>query len=133
MCVQSQECRDGVVTTSVRHWKAEEWPLGIGEDLEFTLVYEGPLLAHHEVREKAHHKHSIRKYFHPQLRTLWRQKLDHWLIGTQVSKTKRLWNAGPPIVEQIAANFSTGPFNFVPLVTEQLVIACKIDILFLHH
>ncbi len=112
-----------------RHWKADEWPLGSGEDVKFTLVYEGELLAFKE--DRAPHKHSIRKQFHPQLRLLWEQKLNHWMTQNRVSGIVRRWEAGPPKVEQIAWNFQRGDFKFVPLVTEELVLACKLDILFL--
>lgn len=112
-----------------RHWKADEWPQGSGEDLEFTLVYEGELFAYRE--DRAPHKHSIRKQFHPQLRLLWEHKLAHWMTSNRVSATVRQYEAGPPKVEQIAWNFQRGPFQFVPLVTEKLVLACKLDILFL--
>ncbi|MFC5865245.1 hypothetical protein ACFPT7_23270 [Acidicapsa dinghuensis] len=112
-----------------RDWKADDWPLGGEEDLKFTLVYEGELLAYKE--DRAPHKHSIRKQFHPQLRLLWEQRLNHWMTSNQVSGSVMKWNAGPPMVEQIAWNFQRGPFQFVPLVTEKLVLACKLNILFL--
>jgi hypothetical protein len=118
-----------VESVAERHWKADEWPLEGGENVKFTLVYEGELLAYKE--DRAQHKHSIRKHFHPQLRLLWEQKLAHWMTSNRVSATVRRYEAGPPKVEQIASIFQTGPFQFVPLVTEKLVLACKLDILFL--
>lgn len=97
--------------------------------MEFTLVYEGELLAYRE--DRALHKHSIRKQLHPQLRLLWQHKLPHWLNSNQVSASIRRWDAGPPKVEQIGSHFQTAGFQFVPLVTEHLVVACSLDILFL--
>ena len=102
---------------------------GIGGDLEFTLVYEGPLLAYKE--DRAPHKQSIRKQLHPQLRLLWQHRLPHWMNSNQVSGSIRRWEAGPPKVEQIASLYRVGDCGFVPLVTEHLVVACKLDILFL--
>lgn len=99
--------------------------------MEFTLVYEGQLFAHNETRERAFHKHSIRKQFHPQLRRLWKLKLPHWINSTQTSQLRLKYNAGDPIIEQIARKFSVCGYKFVPLVREDLVLACKLDILFL--
>lgn len=97
--------------------------------MKFTLVYEGELFAHRE--DRAHHKHSIRKQIHPQLRSLWQHKLPHWLNSNRVSAFIRRYEAGPPRVAQIGSNFQCGDFQFVPLVTEQLVVTCELDILFL--
>jgi hypothetical protein len=113
------------------HWKGEDWETLYGDDVEFTLVYDGPLLAHNEVREKAAHKHAIRKQLHPQLRRLWSQRLPHWINSTRVSLTSGTYVAGPPILEQVADKFAIGNYRFVPLVTENLALACKLDILFL--
>jgi hypothetical protein len=117
------------LTLSVLHWKADEWPTAIGEDLEFTLVYEGPLLAYKE--DRAPHKQFIREQLHPQLRLLWQHKLPHWMNSNQVSGSIHRWEAGPPKVQQIAWQYRRGDYGFVPLVTEGLVVACKLDILFL--
>jgi hypothetical protein len=111
--------------------KLGEWSQKEGENLEFSLVYEGPLYAHRESKLRAAHKHSIRKQFHPQLRKLWSTKLSHWVSGNQTSALKRVWSAGGPLVEQLADHFQVCGYRFVPLVTERLMLACKFDILFL--
>jgi hypothetical protein len=51
--------------------------------------------------------------------------------SNQVSGSIHRWEAGPPKVEQIAAKYVLGNYGFVPLVTESLILACKLDILFL--
>ncbi len=97
--------------------------------MKFTLVYEGELLS--DRNDRAPHKHSIRKQFHPQLKMLWQHKLSHWLNSNQVSGYRRRWEAGPPKIEQIGSHFQVGGFHFVPLVAEHLLVACSLEILFL--
>jgi hypothetical protein len=97
--------------------------------VEFTLIYEGPLLAYKE--DRAAHKHSIRKQLHPQLKEQWRLRFPHWLTSTQPSKGSTKFYAGGPRVDQIASNYRICGYRFVPLVIEDLVLACKVDILFL--
>jgi hypothetical protein len=41
--------------------------------MEFTLFYRGELKATRKTNGNKKHKHDIRKYFHPQLKTLWQQ------------------------------------------------------------
>jgi hypothetical protein len=43
----------------------------------------------------------------------------------------RKYAAGDPLVQQIARKFSVCNYRFVPLVREDLLLACKLDILFL--
>jgi len=112
-----------------RHWKADEWPQESGEEVEFTLVYEGELFAYKE--DRAAHKHAIRRQFHPQLKQVWESKLPHWISSTRPSRMIRRIDAGSPILQQVASRFAICGYRFVPLVLEELVLACKLDILFL--
>jgi hypothetical protein len=96
-------------------------------------VYEGPLLAHNDHRPKADHKHAIRKQFHPQLKKVWELYLSHWVSSNAPSTLKKVYTPGGTIVEQMARNYASFGFNWVPLVNEQLILACSLDILFLRH
>lgn len=102
--------------------------------MDFRLIYQGPLASNGTAREK----HAIRKALHPQLLELWKvdPHLRRWLdAGTAP--------AGPDIpaaiagqklmsrVEHIARQYNRAPFNFVPLIQEELGTACSWDILFL--
>jgi hypothetical protein len=97
--------------------------------VDFTLIYEGELLAYKE--DRAPHKQAIRKQLHPQLKELWRLRFPHWLNSTQPSKGSRELYAGGVRIDQIASLYSVCGYRFVSLVIEDLVLACKIDILFL--
>jgi len=94
--------------------------------MEFRLTYEGPLKGASQGNTRAKHKHEIRKYFHPQLKRLWE---THPLL-----KGKK--RDGPGIepdsyIEYLAKRFPLGPYNFVPLVNDEMKMTCGVDILFL--
>jgi hypothetical protein len=111
--------------------RLDEWPRQEGHDMEFTLVYDGPLYGASRSNPRADHKHEIRKQFHPQVKTIWESKLSHWFSScTPSAKSKRIY-AGLPPVQSLASRFSLSGFGFVPLVLEELMLACKLDILFL--
>jgi hypothetical protein len=105
--------------------------------MEFTLIYEGPLPAAGTSGKRVKEKHEIRMQLHPQLQKLWELKLPHWLVGTQTSRLSRRWTAGQPIVDQIKIGFQNCrheppcKHRFVPLVRNDLMLACKLEILFL--
>ena len=42
--------------------------------LEFRLIYQGILLGSDKNSTNSEHKHSIRRYLHPQLKNLWNLK-----------------------------------------------------------
>lgn len=105
--------------------------------MEFTLVYDGPLPAAGAQGKRVKEKHEIRKQLHPQLRRLWELKLPHWLIGTQTSRLTCKFTAGQPIVNQIATGFPRCKHSphcrhkFVSLVRSDLMLACRLEVLFL--
>ena len=111
--------------------KLDEWPKVEGHDVEFTLVYDGPLYGASGDNPRAAHKHEIRKKFHPQLRNLWQARLQHWLTACTPSPEFKKIYAGPPFATSLAAHFAIGGFGFVPLVLENMRLACRLDILFL--
>ncbi len=100
--------------------------------MEFTLVYDGVLYGASNSNSRVENKHQIRKQFHPQLRTLWESRLSHWLTGgnTPSAKSRRIYS-GSSRAETLAAHFALNGYNFVPLVVEDLYLACSLEILFL--
>lgn len=86
------------------------------EDMEFRLTYAGSLASDNNGRQRARHKHAIRKYFHPQL--------------------KRLWETHPAIAgHDTMANewpkFERDGFKYRPLVIKEWFLYCKLDIVML--
>jgi hypothetical protein len=95
----------------------EEAPNVKVEELEFRLIYQGPLAAQGTGGGgRLAEKHAIRKALHPQLRELWHQipALSHDL-------------------DFFAGQFRRDGFNYVPLVSSigSSPRWCKLDILFL--
>jgi hypothetical protein len=131
--IPSGQVRDNVAgwsnATPELIFKLNEWPKAEGREMEFTLVYDGPLYG---AGTNASHKHDIRRQFHPQLKAFWKARLSHWLkAGIRTSATAKTVSAGGPVVGSIGEHYAMFGFRFVPLVTEDLKLACKLDILFL--
>ena len=115
-----------------------------GEDmLEFRLLYEGLLLGSSDVDTRAKEKHKVRKVFHPQLRRLWNV---HYGLDMYAQTRSRPWEERHPDVdmqkvskeelrqagiESMSYNWERAGFRFVPLVTKELFLRCRIEILFL--
>ncbi|HEV2232791.1 MAG TPA: hypothetical protein VGV68_05225 [Terriglobia bacterium] len=117
------------------------------EGMVFRLTYEGPLLGASRDKTRANHKHEIRRTFHPQLRKLWQEThlkdIEDYegdlprgmkapdnrfsrFSGHDVrprSKGKRL--------KTLPQRFCRSGYGFVPLVTEDLSVACGLEVLFL--
>ena len=106
-----------------------------GLRLEFHLTYEGLLLGASRTDTRRHHKHEIRKVFHPQLRRLWEVVPHLNAPQKQLSPTQIFINGPPPPPlprsEELATKFTFKGFHFVPLVTQELSLICGIEILFL--
>ena len=83
--------------------------------MRFTLTYSGDLRAN----ARPDHKHDLRKAFHQQLLTLWKEQplVDYrwWFDG---SKSKTAVN----LIRKI------GEFEFVPLVSQDLHLICELEI-----
>lgn len=106
--------------------------------MEFRLTYEGPLYStqHDPVRgqpdKRRDHKHYIRLKFHHQLKRLW--QVTPFLSGRTRGPVVRVLEGGPRYArtpEALAARHAMYGFNFVPLVTSELLLLCGLDILFL--
>ena len=120
MCAQSQEV---LFIDPYHHWKDNV--------VEFRLVYQGQLLGASRNNTRAEHKHQIRRYFHPQLKRLWStnpalcdlNEVDAQFTSGDLVVTERRR------IDQLADNYSRGKHRFVPLVTQDLVLACALDVL----
>ncbi len=118
--------------------------------MEFHLLYEGPLRSEGGSnlgrQGRAEDKHRLRKYFHPQLRELWR--LDPNLRSQGNDFLGRLGKRGggfqyfriaptessPSVkkyIDWIADDYQRLGGRFVPLVSEVGGLTCSLDILFL--
>lgn len=82
--------------------------------MRFTLHYRGPLKANRGAKDK----HTLRRYFHNQLRCLWNQMPlsayhDYLLEGAD---------------RDVSIIHSIGQFKFAPLVTSRLNMIAELDI-----
>lgn len=86
--------------------------------MRFTLHYRGPLKANRGPKDKQ----QLRRHFHSQLKCLWAQPplvdFATWLIP-EVKK------------DQISLVEPTGPFQFVPLVSERIHMLAELDLMIL--
>jgi hypothetical protein len=105
-----------------------------GWSVEFRLMYRGELPAQGSGGGRLREKHAIRKAIHKQLAVQWRENpvLSFWLVKNithgnsdtgQISTLSR--------ADEIAKRYAKHGYNWLPLVTEELGIACSLDILFL--
>jgi hypothetical protein len=93
------------------YWEPLEKPKG--PLMEFRLIYRGQLPAESS-SPRVKEKHAIRRALHPQLKELWGQ---YKFLSDNV--------------EFFAKNWNRCGFRFVPLLTEDNIETCSIDILFL--
>lgn len=90
--------------------------------MEFTLVYRGPLKATTRNNSRVDNKQEIRRWFHVQLKELWKQeplnKTDASLLQVDAGEEKNLIH-------------DIGGFQFVTLVSERICLVAELDILML--
>jgi len=86
--------------------------------MEFHLLYDGPLRANGDLREK----HTLRKNFHKQLAVLWQQVP---LAGHD----RLLLDPAPPGVVSVIQH--VGAYTFAPLACRALRLVCELDVVFL--
>jgi hypothetical protein len=97
--------------------------------VEFRLIYEGPLRANGDRREK----HSIRRGLHPQLAELWERQsplseVKRSSRSTESPEQPRITKSG---LDLVADKFQRSGFRFAPIVTKELELVCGVNILFL--
>ncbi len=105
-----------------------------GDNMEFRLTYAGRLLAHKDdgkLRQRSLHVHDVRKEFHKQLKVLWSEQPILRQIQKDGSSVELVFGTeGYPNLNQI---FRHDGFNWLPMVTEENGLICKLDILMLRH
>ena len=108
-----------------------------GGAMEFRLTYDGELLASNSGRDtksaRKEYKRAVRKRFHDQPKNLFRVSP---FLSTGVPSGKPLdgvFETSLPRYdkEAVAAKHCHYGFNFLPLVTSELKLACWLDILML--
>jgi hypothetical protein len=112
--------------------------------LEFRLLYSGKLLGASKQNTRSDVKHSLRREFHPQLRRLWNtayeldqisrhQDLRPWIakhpaVDLQTFTNAQFRQAG---IDVISHRWPRAGFDCVPLITSELSLRCRLDVLFL--
>jgi hypothetical protein len=107
-------------------------------DVRFRLTYEGPLRASQgdptckqsEPPGRAAHKHELRKHFHKQLKILWKTH-PGLLYSPRRIRPSSEGEGTIPYDEFIARDYQNNGYRFVPLVRENQLLLCGLDILFL--
>lgn len=103
--------------------------------LELRLVYQGALHGSDKGKTHSDHKQTIRRYFHKQLVNAWKTKPPlrernglHYPYSKQIHG-RVIWQGGETDMDQLIQ--SLGSKRYLPIVTEDLALACKLDILLL--
>lgn len=113
-----------------------------GVEMQFRLVYRGPLPAQSNSEGRLREKHHIRRVLHAQLRQLWSTQsgLKGLVSPPPPPKAPNVglsihFKIGPTFVENTANRFARCGYRFVPLIGdifgEARSTACALDILFL--
>ena len=99
--------------------------------VEFRLLYRGklPLLNPSDPRRKQQ-VHAIRKQFHQQLQLLWQQHLALSGFLTHPGKFSRQ-ESFRSMLEIQADNFARCGYRFIPLVSRETGVDCRLEILLL--
>jgi hypothetical protein len=97
--------------------------------MEFRLTYAGKLLSTNDrneqrLKERSLHVHEVRKSLHPQMKLLWDQHPALW----EEKRHGPRRNPGGPQMYEV---FNRHGFNWLPIVTHDNGLICKIDILML--
>ena len=95
--------------------------------MEFRLTYAGQLLAHRDdkrLEQRKLHVHKLRQEFHKQLKLLWDK---HPMLAEYQTKPAAWWHGRPKLLQR----FNHEGFEWLPIVTEESGLICKLDILML--
>jgi hypothetical protein len=95
------------------------YPLRLGDEVNFRLIYDGPLKAASQSENRRLEKHAIRCVFDRQLNQLFEHR--HEVLDEELDHLSPEQN---PLVEK-------GDFLCLALVREKLHLVCDLDILFL--
>src|SRR5712664_2672464 len=125
--------------------------VGTGDEIEdtdlveFRLLYQGELLPSGNNNRRTREKHEIRRKFHPQLRRIWnveknlRQlailRATHYKDDVRPETERPIPKSQDEAfglgMQAMSLNWSRAGFQFIPLVTEDMVLRCSLDILLL--
>jgi hypothetical protein len=99
--------------------------------MEFRLTYEGALYAaSNSGAKRPKHKHEIRRVFHKQLKSFWG---GHPFLREAIVTDPQYGNRDPTkrklLKDELADKYERCGYNFVPLVTPDLTVSCRLDIL----
>src|ERR1035438_4922060 len=100
------------------------YPLRLGDEVNFRLIYLGPLKAASQSDTRRKEKHAIRLVFDRQIKQLMHQKN---MLRDEIERVpERLFNLMADV-----SRFRRGAFNCLPIVRDDLQMVCDLDILFL--
>ena len=91
--------------------------------MRFTLHYSGPLRA----SGRPEHKHELRRAFHVQLAELWRHEPLSKMMNLHLPKGDPARKLG----ESVSSFRPLGPFNFIPLATNELRLIAGLEVVLL--
>lgn len=111
--------------------------------MQFRLLYSGRLLGASRSDTRASFKHAIRLGLHPQLKRLWATNaglsritnlfatewIQHHSDLAKEELTDEMWHGFG--LQHLAKKWERCERGFIPLVTEEMHLRCKLDILFL--
>lgn len=101
--------------------------------MNFRLIYRGPLHPQGGGSANPRHKHFIRQQFHLQLSVLWKSVPFINSIG-EINVHWQKPDGSHELVsriEKMAREHSKGGFRFVPLISKELGLACRLKVLIL--
>lgn len=136
-CAESQSLR------KIHVFRYFDEPIGPEGLVEFRLLYSGQVLASANSTRRPKDKHAIRKVFNPQLRQLWltNPNLRDYALGLGGRSQSRYGYGGAEEasddecfqngVSKMAENYPLNGFQFLPLISEEDCVRCKLEILFL--
>src|SRR5258708_32431562 len=99
--------------------------------MQFRLIYAGNWLKSGTgTKTMAWEKHALRKYFHDQLKALWKvHPVLSYYNTTRHSLGQDIW--GPTLAEEIAHQYERSGIGCIPLTHKSNGLVCELDILFL--
>ncbi len=103
-----------------------------GVDVEFRLIYQGPLPAESKGDSRKAEKIAIRRALHFQLAELWKQEMKRIMAFSSHPELPKAGRNPEEIAERYkVVNDHDAIYRFVPLIGERYGAACSLDILFM--
>lgn len=104
-----------------------------GFEVNFKLIYQGPLLASTTSQTRVREKHVIRKQLHKQLKQLWQVQAPYskWLSHVIPAHTQPAnFDKDTKLVDIWADEFARCGYRFLPAIREGQSLSCGLDIMF---